>query len=568
MFSALITQNLFRYFSFMKKHFLVMLCLCILQLFAAAQQALPDSLQKRIDTATTPQSKLEAYVEAGDFYYQFYNAPGFSKAADMYELAREVADKTKDSILIGMAYSSLGQVYDAVGDDKLPKALEYYSIFERTSYLMKDTPVILRSHINVAHTLMRLKQTEACKQKLALLTSLSKKYNRLKNINKSHVFAAFVAYQLNDFELCKKYFSVVDAVRDTIVNGSLGYKNMYQLTKLYLLDKENRFEEALLAGEEALASSSNKSDSMNIYSKLGDYALKARQFEKAYQYKKKELDLYGDITRETGLSSTDNSLLKSEIKLKEENAALLQSKQHTQQRINNWLTIGLVIMSLALAGIFWFAFNRRKQNKKLEAQVSENKLLLQEVHHRVKNNLQILSSFMLLQQMKKNVDSEELIKQLQSKIQALALIHQKLHQQNSYSAVELQSYFEQLVVDTLAIHSNGNVAIKYAVNADDTFLNLDTLTPLALITTELLLNTIKYVAVKQPCQITITAQKKQDTLIFTYADDGKGLPDLIQFDTVSSTGLRLVKRLAKQIKAGVTVSNNATGLSFLFEIPV
>jgi type VI protein secretion system component VasK len=76
------------------------------------------------------------------------------------------------------------------------------------------------------------------------------------------------------------------------------------------------------------------------------------------------------------------------------------------------LTIALVLIALALTGIFWQAAVKRKQNKKLAAQVAENKLLLQEVHQRVKNNLQILSSFILLQQIKKNVDSEELIRQL------------------------------------------------------------------------------------------------------------------------------------------------------------
>jgi two-component sensor histidine kinase len=552
----------------MIKQFILLIFLCSLWQIAAAQDALPDSLQKKIDTTTNTEEKISALTEAGDYYYQFYNAAGYSKAATLFEKARVLANATKDSALIGLAYLSLGQVYDAVGDDKLPKALEYYTIHNRTSYIRKDTPIILRSFMNIAHTQMRLKQNEACKKTLTQLVALTLPYNKIKSTNRSHVFAAYIASQIDDYSLSKKYFLIIDPVKDPIVNGSLSYKNFYHLTKLYLLGKENKFSDGLLAGEEALHAASNQSDSMTIYRTMATFANSAGEYKKAFLYKNQELDLYSAITRNHSLSAVNNSLLKSEITLKEENAALLQSRQTIQQKTNNWLIAGLTFSLLALGGIFWLAATRRNQNKKLEAQVNENKLLLQEVHHRVKNNLQILSSFMLLQQMKKNVDSEELVKQLQSKIQALALIHQKLHQQNSYSAVELQSYFEQLVVDTLAIHSNGNVAIKYAVNADDTFLNLDTLTPLALITTELLLNTIKYVAVKQPCQITITAQKKQDTLIFTYADDGKGLPDLIQFDTVSSTGLRLVKRLAKQIKAGVTVSNTAAGLSFLFEIPV
>jgi two-component system, sensor histidine kinase PdtaS len=549
----------------MKKPLLLLL-LCLFYQCIFAQTILPDSLQKAIDTASIAANKIEAYINAGDFYYQDYNALGYSKAANMYEQARKIANDTKDSVLIGMAYHSLGQVYDAVGDDKLPKALEYYRIFERTSYLMKDTPVILRSHMNVAHTLMRLKKTEECKQSLELITRLSNQYKRLKNINKAHVFAAFVAFGLEEFELCKKYFSLVDVVKDTILNGSLSYKNMYHLTKLYLLGKENRFEEAVLAGEEALGASTNKSDSMQVYAKLSVYAQNAKQFEKAYYYKDTELGLYSDITRETSLTSVNNSLLNSEIKLKEENGALLQSKQVIQQTINRWLTIGLVLMSLALIGIFWLASVRRRQNRKLAAQVNENKLLLQEVHHRVKNNLQIVSSFMLLQQLKKDVDSEELVKQLQSKIQALALIHQKLHQQNSFDKVELQSYFEQLLSETINTNGSGQDKIVYKVEAFNSQLGQDTLTPLALITNELILNSIKYAGDEQPCVISLRTTEAKGMLFFEYKDNGPGLPVNINLDTVSTTGLRLIKRLAKQIKSEVQINSERNG--FLLNIPV
>jgi two-component system, sensor histidine kinase PdtaS len=201
-------------------------------------------------------------------------------------------------------------------------------------------------------------------------------------------------------------------------------------------------------------------------------------------------------------------------------------------------------------------------------QVAENNLLLKEVHHRVKNNLQIISSFILLQQLKKNINPDELVKQLQSKIQTLALIHQKLHKQSSYHKVILQTYFEQLFKETVFTFATNEEDINYTIATRNCSINLDTLTPLALIINELLLNSIKYVAAKQPCIISIQAIENNNTIFLEYADNGTGLFDGQYFDTKTSTGLRLVKALAKQIKSILTTKEENGMQIFSFEIPL
>ncbi len=550
-----------------KKQIIVLLLIIFFTLHGNAQPSLPDSLQKAIDTAKTKTSLAYAYREAGQFYYSFYNMEGYNKAAILFEKGRAAASQTGDSLLIAIAYLSLAQVYDAIGEDKLPKALEYYSIHQQAAIKENDTAVIIRTFINIASVQSRLGEKEAAKNSLNKLTLLAEKYNQIKILNKSYVFAAYISSQLNDVNLCRGYFNKINTSNDTITNGSLAYRKFYFLTKFYLLGKENKFNDAIAAGEDALKEVNNISDSTHIYGLIGTYASNAGNYKKAYYYREGEMILYSRMISAKSFSDASNTLLQSELRLKEENAKLFLQKEQTQKRLNRWLIAGLLVISAGLFYIFYLATQRRNKNTALSKQVEENKLLLQEVHHRVKNNLQIVSSFMLLQQMKKNVDSDELIKQLQSKIQALALIHQQLHQQNSFATIELQPYFEQLVTDTLAIHTDVNTQVKYSINAYNTSLNLDTLTPLALITTELLLNSIKYVAANQACTITIKAVQNNDNILFTYADNGPGLPTEIDFETATSTGLRLVKRLAKQIKATATIDKNSVGLSFLLEIP-
>jgi two-component system, sensor histidine kinase PdtaS len=547
---------------------LIFSILCISFITSLAQKTIPDSLLKAIDKASKPVDKMNAYIDAGDFYYQYYNALGYSKAADFYEQARQIANATKDSALIGIAYHSLGQVYDAVGEDKLPKALEYYTIFYETTKKGTDTARILRSLMNIAATQQRLKQVSNTQNTLRELTALSAKFNKQKNINRANIFAAYHCSMQDNYTQCKKYFSSIDISNDTIVNSSLSYAKMYHLTKLYLLGKENNFSKGLLAGDDALKASSNISDSMEIYYIMSDFAKKARDYEKAYTFKKAELELFAQINRDQGVAAVNNSLLKSELVLKEDNAKLLLQKQEVQTKLSKWLAVGLILMSIALLGIIWLATIRRQQNKKLAEQVSENNLLLKEVHHRVKNNLQIISSFMLLQQLKKNIDKDELIKQLQSKIQTLALIHQSLYKQNTYANILLQPYFEQLVKDAIFTFANNQENVQFKIDTGGVSLNLDTLTPFALIINELLLNSIKYVASAKPCLISIQATQQNNKIHFTYADNGDGLPANINFDKASTTGLRLIKALTKQIKASVAINSDDNLFSYSFQIPV
>jgi two-component system, sensor histidine kinase PdtaS len=550
-----------------KKQIIVLLLTAAFTLQSMAQQLLPDSLQRKIQTAPDTTSKIYALLDAGDFYYQQYNADGYSKAAGYYEKARLVANTTADSNLIGITYHSLGQVYDAVGDESLPKALEYYKIFNRTSFLSKDTPVILRSFINVSHTLMRLNRQQECIASLEKLTSLAKQYNKIKNLNRVYVVAAYITTRINRYDLSRTYFDKIDVKNDTITNGSLSYKNWYQLTKVYLLGAEKKYSEALAAGEEALQVCNNQSDSMAIFNYLVNFAASAGQYKTAFEYKQKEMQLYGNITRNNSLTAVNNTLLKSELKLKEENGTLLIKQQSIQKRINLWLTLGLVGMGLALAGTFLLATARRKQSKELIKQVNENKLLLQEVHHRVKNNLQIVNSFLLLEENKENGGNKTFIRELQTKIQAIALLHQKLHTNQQYGDVELQPYFEQLTSSIIASHTTNGEVINYTVNSNGLHLNQDKVISLALITTELLLNSIKYVAHKQPCTISITITANGNDVIYQYTDNGTGLPVALNFDKLTTTGLLLVKQLTKQLGGTVQYAKEENKSGFKIIIP-
>jgi two-component sensor histidine kinase len=554
----------------MLKRIFILLLLVLATAKTYAQDKKADSLLGAIDTASSAIIKANAFLNVGEHFYQSYTADGYNKAATYYQQGLNLALTTSDSELIAESYVSMAQVYDALAEDKLPKALEYYTIFTRIANNMKprDTGFVLFGYINMANVQEKLGLKTDCLATLEKLTAITKYRRRQNSINQTHVFAAFLSSKFDEAALCKNYLSAVDTFAAPIKNDNIAYRNYYFLALLYLLEKENKVGAALQLGKQALTEVNNISDSLLVCKIVADIAVRARNYELAYGYRTIEYILYRRYAANNALTDANNTLLKGELSIKEQSEKFLKERSATQTTINRWLTAGLILGGLFIAGILWLLVTRRKQNQLLATQVTENKLLLQEVHHRVKNNLQIVSSFMLLQQLKKEQNTEELVKQLQGKIQALALIHQKLHQQNNHDKVQLHDYFQDLIADTITTHASGTQKITYTINAAATSLDLDRLTPLALITNELLLNSIKYVAAKQDCHIKITALEQNGQIVFNYSDNGQGFNAGINFDKVTTTGLRLVKRLAGQIKAAVTCNSTANGLSYQFVIPL
>jgi two-component system, sensor histidine kinase PdtaS len=533
-----------------------------------AQTKLPDNLQLAIDHAKTPVEYVTAYRAAGEFHYVKFNAEGYAKAVSYFEKGRIKANESKDSVLIGITYLTLGSVYDAIGGDQLQKALSYYTIHQRTAIKIKDTLMIVRAYINIANVQQKMNLFRACEETLAKLTLIAKQYHQQSTINRANVYAAFLSSEMNLAEKSKMYFSAIDLHADTLTNDTLAFKKIYQLTQMYLLQSEGKYTQAIAYGKSVFASNPNLADSIIICNKLSEYAEKAKAYQIAYEFRTTQNTLYNQLINLKAKINVNNQLLRSELALKEENAALLLVEEKNQEKQKKWLLIGLSTLFIAFISILVLARDRIKRNELLAEQVIENKNLLQEVHHRVKNNLQIVSSFMMLQQLKKETNTADLLKQLQSKIQALALIHQKLHQQTNFDTIQLHSYLDSLVEETLNIHIEQRENVTFEVEADDCALNLDIVTPLALLTIELLLNTIKYVATKQVCHILIRAKKNADQLHFSYEDNGPGLPDSLTIETAKTTGLRLVKKLAKQIKSKPILDPTHAGLRFTFEIPL
>lgn len=190
----------------------------------------------------------------------------------------------------------------------------------------------------------------------------------------------------------------------------------------------------------------------------------------------------------------------------------------------------------------------RELAREQESALREKDILLREIHHRVKNNMQILSS--LLRMQSRSLPDKQLaavLSESETRIRSMALIHEKLYQSEQLSGVPLQAYLETLCSELLRMYGKGR-RIEIDVQAHDISLELDTALPCGLIVNELVSNALKYAFPDASMgYLLIELSAVNDGLRLTIHDNGIGLPEDLDIDRANSLGLKLVRMLVAQL---------------------
>ncbi|MGB3534709.1 MAG: PAS domain S-box protein [Microcoleaceae cyanobacterium] len=208
---------------------------------------------------------------------------------------------------------------------------------------------------------------------------------------------------------------------------------------------------------------------------------------------------------------------------------------------------------------------RKKVEEKLQTSLREKEVLLQEIHHRVKNNLHIISSLLDLQS--DTLENEQLIEifaDSQNRIRSMALIHEQLYQSPDLGQVEFGEYIHRLMNNLLCSFGDNINGIQPIVEADSVYLNIETAIPCGLLINEIVTNAFKHAFSQHKTgQIYVKFHQCQQQLILTLSDNGIGIPEEIDWQNSSSLGLRLVKILSRQLKAEID-TNFSQGTYFRF----
>jgi PAS domain S-box-containing protein len=196
--------------------------------------------------------------------------------------------------------------------------------------------------------------------------------------------------------------------------------------------------------------------------------------------------------------------------------------------------------------------------KRLKESVKEKEILLKEIHHRVKNNMQIISSLLNIQTL--YVDDDEsinVLKESQNRVKSMAMIHEKLYGSKNFNKICFPDYIESVVWDLFYSYSIEKDTIIPLLDIDDIRLNIETSIPCGLIITELVSNCFKYAFPdNRKGELKVSLKIKQDYYVLTISDDGIGFPKNIDFNNTKTLGLELVNNLVNQIEGTIQLNTN------------
>lgn len=215
---------------------------------------------------------------------------------------------------------------------------------------------------------------------------------------------------------------------------------------------------------------------------------------------------------------------------------------------------------------------RQQAMQAIEVSLREKEVLLKEIHHRVKNNLQVLSSLLSLQAGSETDGAVLLaLEDSQNRVRSMAMIHEKIYRSESLAAIDFGEYVRDLAGHLFDAYDAVARSIFLRMNVDRVSLSIETAVPCGLLLNELLSNCFKHAFPHgQGGQISIDLHRStvDDNAVLTVTDNGAGLPDDFDISSCSTLGLRLVRILVDQIDGRLELLKRTTGTSFRIQFPV
>jgi two-component sensor histidine kinase len=489
-------------------------------------------------------------------------------AAMYYERGLRLFEAIDNNKYIAMSLNNLGQVYSRL--DKYEEASTAYKNSLKYKIERKDTVAIVNTYFNLA--------------------SLS------------------IAQQ--DYEeglrFSEETLKMAQALKDSVDIGEAYINMTLSLTNLERIDEAAYFLEQALAYRPAFK---NEKTMLDLHSSAADLYMKQqvytaarfhlvemrkylrmdafsktqmKYYQLSYEIEKIEgnavkalgfLEKYQEIKDNYMSESVQNSVADLEKKYQTEQKELqitqleLESQKNAlklveSQNQRNLFISGFLII-LSVAGFTYYRYRNKKKtsdllsNKNLQITVAleERETLLKEIHHRVKNNLQVISSLLSLQA--GSLDNEaavEAVREGQHRVRSMALIHQKLYSADDVRGVDLQDYFENLVHELKQAY--GAHEIDSQVNTSGLKLDIDTVIPLGLIMNELITNALKYAFEHtKKAKLELTMIEEEETLRVILKDNGVGM-DQSTIEKSNAFGWKMIRSLSRKVKADIQVTND------------
>jgi len=242
-----------------------------------------------------------------------------------------------------------------------------------------------------------------------------------------------------------------------------------------------------------------------------------------------------------------------------------------EQSRNLFALVSVLFSVYLLGGVFGKNLlhahhNLYKAKKEVESRIHEKETLLKEIHHRVKNNLQTVSSLLSLQSRNiEDKDMKRLIKSSQNRVISMAMVHEMLYMRDDLSKIEYKSYVKELSEYLVRSLKGTENNVKLKLNIEDIKLGIDTAIPLGLLINEAITNALKY-GIKDDTQGEINIELRKENyrdFVLNIGDNGVGIPENVTFKNTKSLGLKLINNLTRQLRGTITRDYSKKGTNYV-----
>ena len=361
-----------------------------------------------------------------------------------------------------------------------------------------------------------------------------------------------------------------------------------QLNLAYVYNVMKQYRQALIMGQKSLAIYDSLSRKREIARANGEIAKALEglgRYRKALEYMRRHFTLNDSLFNIEKSEAMSELQVEYETDKKDQQIALQESQLETnaaiisrQSLIRNIAIGGAAVLVLVV--ILIYRNNRLKtrasreisqKNEQLGKALGERESLLKEIHHRVKNNLQVIASLLYLQSDKSDdVSVKKLLEEGQGRVRSMALIHQKLYENEDLKHIPFEDYLNELVGEIKKTFGAAAEGVELLIDAKNIQFDVDTAVPLGLIINELSTNAFKYAYTDKMggALFSVKLEQNDGQYKMTVSDNGAGIPDEVLNATQSSSlGLRLTRMLSDQLE-GDYEFDNSEGTSFKLKFAV
>ncbi len=482
---------------------------------------------------------VEIGAAYGNIGIVFYYLEDYEQALIYQKRNLEMMQKTGEKRGEGIAYFNIGNIYERQG--KYDLALENIKKGMQLRIETGDRQGIATGYHNLGLIYHKQGQNDLAVEMFEKGLALSDEIDYKLGIAQNSVNLGMIYYQTGNIKLARSY---LENAMD--IGMELGYPEIIRASAEWL----GRVNAGLNNYREAY-------QYMLLFEEMDDSLTSAENIKKITR-----MEMQYDFDKQ-----------EQKMVFEQEQERLRHQEEIKRQKIiKTSFFIGFCLIALMAFFILRSYYQKKKANELLAEQkeeiqamndmlkdsLDEKEVLLKEIHHRVKNNLQIISSLLNLQS--HNIEDHSVkgaVMEGQSRVKSMALIHQVLYQSDRLSKINFQEYLEQLVGFLSSSFMPVDKKIMAKVEADNTHLDIDTAIPLGLIVNELVSNAFKYAFREMEKGELRVEIKKHDgeSYKLKVSDNGTGLPEGFDMNQTSSLGLKLVNILTRQLQGELKISN-------------